>query len=199
MASTLRNGFYGFDYREEDNRRVAREDRKTYDIKQMWQVHHEIVNLRAQGFKENEIAEILNVTPQTVSNTINSTLGEEKLSVIRQERDEDAKKSVEKIRVLKDKALKVYHEVFDEKDENGNLIQGITMKDKLDLAKHVMNDLSGMKTPTRIQTQSVIMTPSELEEFKQRGLETMRASGLIAVVEEVKEISEPLDEPGQPE
>jgi predicted DNA binding protein len=183
MASELRNGLYGFDTREDDGRRVSREERKTYNIKQLWQVHHEILNLAARGFKEVEIAEILNITPQTVSNTLNSRLGEEKLSVIREERDEEAKRTNESIRVLKDKALKVYHEIFDKKDEEGNPVDGVTLKERLHVADTVMLELSGYKVPTKIQAHTITMTATELQEFKERGLKTMRESGLVVDVE----------------
>jgi DNA-binding CsgD family transcriptional regulator len=171
--------------REQDQRRVPREERKTYDIKQMWQRHHEIVNLAAQGFKQVEIAEILNIHPQTVSNTLNSTLGEEKLEVLRTERDEDVRKTVEKVRVLKDKALKIYHTILDGVDENGNSVD-ISMRDRKDVADTVLLELSGLRVPTKIQSSNITMTATELEELKQRGIQTMRESGLIIDAEVVK-------------
>ena len=81
-----RNGLYGFEFLEEDQRRVPQEERKVYDVKQMWQRTHEIVNLAARGYKNVEIAEILNIHPQTVSNTLNGKLGQLKLSELRKER-----------------------------------------------------------------------------------------------------------------
>ena len=171
--------------REPDQRRVPREERKTYDIKQMWQRHHEIVNLAAQGFKQVEIAEILNIHPQTVSNTLNSSLGEEKLEVLRTERDEDVRKTVEKVRVLKDKALKIYHTILDGVDENGNSVD-ISMRDRKDVADTVLLELSGLRVPTKIQSSNITMTAIELEELKQRGIQTMRESGLIIDAEVVK-------------
>ena len=92
-----REGLYGFDYREVDLRRVAdREEKKTYNIKALWQRSHEIINLAAQGYKNTDIAEILGVTPACVSLTLNSELGQKKLSDIRQDRDADAKKNFRK-------------------------------------------------------------------------------------------------------
>lgn len=170
-----RDGLYGLDYREEDKRRVEAEERKTYDIKQLWQRHHEIVNLAARGFKQTEIAEILNINPQTVSNTLNSQLGKEKLADIRLERDQEAKKISEKVRVLTNKALQVYHEIFD--NENGTA----TLKERKDVADTVLLELSGLRVPTKIQAQSVhtVLTPEELNEFKRRGIAAARESGLV--------------------
>lgn len=172
------NTLYGFEGRDTDQRRSK--DRETYDIKQMWQRHHEIVNLAAKGFKQTDIAEILNISPQTVSNTLNSKLGKEKLSEIRQDRDEEARKTVEKIRVLTNKALSVYNSVLD--DESGEC----GLKDKMKAADTVLLELSGLRVPTRIQSQSVhtMLTAAEVAELKQRGISAMREAGMIAEVDQ---------------
>jgi len=173
--SSQRQALYGFDYREPDERRVAPEERKTYDIKGMWQRHHEIVRLAARGFKQTEIAEILNITPQTVSNTLNSQLGQEKLSEIRLESDDEAKKVSEKIRILTSEALKVYNEIF--ANESGEA----TLRDRKDAADTVLLELSGLRAPTKIQSHSVTttLTLDELEGFKQRGIAALREAGKI--------------------
>lgn len=181
-----RSSLYGFEMREVDQRRSP--DRRTYDIKQLWQRNHEIVNLSARGFKNTEIAEILNITPQCVSNTLNSELGEMKLSEIRKERDEEAKRVSERIRILTNKALDTYHNIFE--DESGE----VNLKDKGHFAESFLKDMSGLRAPTRIQTQSVNMnlTKDEIEEFKRRGMAAAQESGIVidAEVEEVNEASE---------
>jgi len=181
MATEIknRNNLYGFEYIDEDRRRKPEGERKTYNIKQLWQRNHEIVNLAARGFKNVEIAEILNIDPQTVSNTLNSDLGQHKLSDIRLERDEEAKKISEKIRVLTDKALNIYHEIFD--DESGEL----GLKDKGNFATSFLNEMSGLRAPTRIQSQSVstVLTAEELAKFKERGIRAAKASGLVVDIE----------------
>lgn len=173
-----RNGLYGFEFREVDLRRAAEGERKTYEIKQLWQRNHEIINLAAQGFKNTDIAEILGITPACVSQTLNSELGQLKLSEIRQARDDEAKKNLEKIRVLTSKAIQVYHEIFD--NESGEA----TLKDRKSVADTVMLELSGMRTPTRIQSVSTTLTAAELEEFKERGRRAAAQSGLIIDAEE---------------
>jgi predicted transcriptional regulator len=182
-----RNNLYGFEYREEDLRRAFQGERRAYDIKQLWQVHHEIINLRAMGYKEPVIAKLLNLHPQTVSNTLNSTLGEIKLAEVRKERDEDAKQTVEQIRILRDKALQVYSEIFDADISNPT----IGLKDKLHVADTVLLELSGLKVPTKIHSITSILTSEELADMKARGLEECRKSGLIVDVEaeEVKDES----------
>ena len=170
-----RNGLYGFEFRDVDLRRAEEGERKTYDVKQMWQRTHEIVNLAARGFKQTEIAEIVGCHPQTVSNTLNGELASKKLSELRLGRDEEAKKVAEKIRVLTDKALATYHEIFD--NENGEA----TLKDRKDVADTVLLELSGLRAPTRIQSSNVSMTLSaeEIEEFKRRGARASAEMGQV--------------------
>lgn len=172
----LRNGLYGFEIKEDDRRRALPGERKTYEVKQLWQLHHEILNLKARGFKSVEIAKILNVSEQTVSNTLNCELGEEKLSELREIRDGETKVRLEQIRILTDKAIGVYNEVFD--NEAGNA----TMKERLETADKVLLELSGLRVPTKIMSQSnvTILNATEIDEFKKRGIEAMRSAGLIA-------------------
>ena len=170
-----RNGLYGFEFRDVDLRRAEEGERKTYDVKQMWQRTHEICNLAVRGYKQIEIAEILNIHPQTVSNTLNGELASRKLSELRQCRDEEAKKVSEKIRVLTDKALATYHEIFD--NETGEA----TLKDRKDVADTVLLELSGLRAPTRIQSSNVSMTLSaeEIAEFKRRGAKAAAEIGEV--------------------
>jgi len=181
-----RNSLYGFEYLEQDNRRRADQyvegeesNPLQYEIKQLWQRSHEIVNLCAKGYKNKEIAQILNISPVTVSNTLNGKLGQYKLSEIRQDRDEEAKRTVEKIRVLTNKALNVYHDVFDNKGGEASL------KDQKDVANTVVLELSGLRVPTKVQSQSVhtILSKDEIEGFKERGTKAVRDSGMIIDIE----------------
>jgi predicted transcriptional regulator len=169
-----REGLYGFEFRDLDKRRREKAGRTTYDIKQLWQRNHEIINLAAKGFKNLEIAEILNVSKATVSSTLNSELGEKKLSEIRYGRDEEAKKVTEKIRVLTSKALATYHEIFD--DESGDC----SMKDKKSVADTVVLELSGLRAPTKIHSLSASyqLSKEELEAFKDRGMKAVNDAEL---------------------
>lgn len=156
-----RDGLYGFEYVEEDGRRVASEERKNHNIKSLWQRNHEIVNLAARGFKQTEIAEILGITPQTVSNTLNSQLGKMKLSDIRKSRDDEARVVSEKINALTRKALRVYDEIFE--NPNGEA----TLKDRKDVADTIVLELSGLRAPTKSITAT--LSAEEIAEFKSRG------------------------------
>lgn len=170
-----RNGLYGFEFRDTDKRRKTKDLRKTYDVKSLWQRNHEIVNMAARGFKQVEIAEILNIHPQTVSNTLNSELGERKLSDIRLERDNEAKVTSEKIRTITNKALKVYNEIFD--DTSGQ----VGLKDKGNFAEGFLKEMSGLRAPTQVHSvnTSYTLTPEELRAFNKRGIEAAKGAGII--------------------
>jgi predicted transcriptional regulator len=174
-----RNGLYGFEFRDVDLRRVEQEEKKTYNIKQLWQRSHEIINLAAQGYKNTDIAEILGITPACVSLTLNSELGQKKLSDIRQDRDADARKTSEKIRVLTAKAIQTYHEIFDNEDGQA------TLKDRKDVADTVLLELSGLRAPTKIQSSTVttVLTAEEIENFKNRGIKAAKEAGMVIDVE----------------
>jgi predicted transcriptional regulator len=174
-----RNGLYGFEYLEPDNRRRTEDKPLRWEIKQLWQRSHEIVNLSARGFKNNEIADILNIAPVTVSNTLNGKLGQLKLSEIRQDRDQEAKKIAEKIKVLTNKALNVYHEIFD--NESGEA----SLKDRKAAADTVMLELSGLRAPTKIQSHNFTtnLSKEELEDIKARGLAAAKEAKLVIDVE----------------
>jgi predicted transcriptional regulator len=183
-----RNGLYGFEFRDVDLRRTPEGvDRKQYNIKQLWQRSHEIINLAARGYKQSDIAEILNVSEACVSMTLNSDLGQKKLAEIRNVRDEDAKKTSEKIRILTAKAIETYHEIFDNEDGLA------TLKDRKDVADTVLLELSGLRAPTKVQTSNINMTLSaeEIEAFKNRGVKAAKEAGLqepIDITPETKEI-----------
>ena len=175
-----RSGLYGFDYREADLRRVSEgEEKKTYNIKALWQRSHEIINLAARGYKYTDIAEILGITPACVSLTLNSDLGQKKLSEIRQVRDEDAKKTSEKIRILTAKAIQTYHDIFDNEDGQA------TLRDRKDVADTVLLELSGLRAPTKIHSSNINMTltPEEIDAFKNRGIKAAKEAGFIDISE----------------
>lgn len=183
-----REGLYGYETRVWDSRRKTLSEKKSYEagssfnIQQLWQVNHEIINLSARGFKQTEIADILNVNISTVKRTLGSELGMLKMSEIRLERDQEAKKVSEKIRVITNKALKIYHEIFD--DESGEC----GLKDKGEFAKHFLNDMSGLRAVTKVQSVSAhyTLTKDEISGFKSRGMKAVNETGVTIDVTEEK-------------
>ena len=167
---------YGFEVREPDLRRTKGE--RTHDIKQLWQRSHEILALVLQGHDHKLIAKMLNITEATVSNTANCTLGREKLSRMRKERDDGIIDVSKRVSELSEKAMKVYEEIFDSETVSYNL--------KKATADTITMDLGGHKAPTKLDTRSVHMTATleEIEEFKSRGIAAAREAGMLVMVED---------------
>lgn len=167
---------YGFECREPDRRRVPTGQR-AWEIKSLWQRSHEIVGLSLQGHSNEAIAKILGITPQTVSNTLNSQLGKEKVSNMRQERDEEYIKLNEKITSLSKKAIAVYEDIFE------NDTASLALKKKV--ADTVLLDLAGHRAPTKIESRNshLHLTGEELLELKERGKAAAKAAGLIVQVD----------------
>lgn len=182
MESTqvLQDTLYGFDSRLPDARRTYdRSQRKTYDIKALWQRQHEIINLALTGMKNVDIAKILGITKESVSQTLNSELGMKKLSSLREKRDEEAIKIVKEVNELTTKAISIYNDIFDAPTDQ------VTYKLKKETADTVLLDLAGHRAATKIDTRSMHFTASleEIEGFKKRGIEAARAAGMIVDIE----------------
>ena len=173
QTSTLqrRKSLYGFEYKEPDKRRAEPGERKTHDIKQLWQRTHEILKLALLGYKPKKIAELLDITPQTVSNTLNSELGMQKLSAMRLERDVDAVDVAKEIERLYPQALKIYEQILNNEQAALSL--------RKEVADTVLMDIGGHKAPTKIQGQvaHAFLTSQELDEIKKRGRAAALASG----------------------
>lgn len=178
--SLLTTNLYGNETRV-DKRYVDPAERKTYEIKSLWQRSHEIVNLATLGYKQTEIAEILNIHPQTVSNTLGSSIAKEKVKEIRGDRDEEVKKVHERIRILTNRALDTYMEIFE--DESGEC----NLKDKKAVADTVVLELSGLRVANKVHATSVnaTLTVEELERFKSRGVAAIENSGVVLEIEDV--------------
>ena len=165
------NTLYGFEMIElPDGRRTDRSG--TYEAKNLWQVHHEIINLALQGIKNTEIATMLNVSPTTVSNTLNSRLGKAKLKGMRVERDKEAIEVDKEVRRLAEKAIAAYDEIFDSDNASLSL--------KKSTADTVLMDLGGHRAPTKIDARSLNMslTAEEIAGFVERGKRASKAAGL---------------------
>ena len=169
---------YGFEVRIPDKRRVEPEERKTYNIQQLWQRTHEIIALTLLGMKEVDVAKSLNIHPQTVSNTINSDLGRKKLSEMREERDKDFTKVAEETARLFPIAMKTYERIL-EGEERSKL--------QKEVADTIVMDIGGFRAPTKVQGEHVhaFLGREEIEEFKKRGIAAAKASGML--VEEIPE------------
>jgi len=172
---TAETTLYGFKVREPDRRRErSNEDgSRRFDIKQLWQRSHEILNLALLGHKQTDIARMLSIHPQTVCNTLNSSLGMEVLSDKRRSRDDEYEELHDEVMELTRKSLSIYRQILDNESEGTKL--------RKETADTIVLELSGIRVPTKIDSRSVNMTLSaeEIAEFKRRGYEAARASGRL--------------------
>lgn len=186
MGKEKLKNLYGFETRAPDKRLTNKRSRP--DIKRLWQRSHEIIGLALQGYNNRDIAKTLNITDQTVSLTLNSELGMEKLSELRKERDGEFIDVSKKIAALGEKALEMYEEIFNSDTISYNL--------KKATADTVLMDLGGHRAPTKIDNRNLNLTASvqEIEEFKKLGLKAAKEAGFLIEVpgelNESKEITE---------
>jgi len=100
-----------FGEREPDQR--FKSDRKTFEVQQMWEVHHEIVRRLLLGQKGSHIARDLGVTPGMISYVRNSSVVKEKLEIMKGARDADTLDLAKRIRENAPTALKLLEGVID--------------------------------------------------------------------------------------
>jgi len=162
--------------RENDGRTRPSREKKTYDVKKLWQGHHEAINLLSLGMRHKDVANILGVTEATISNIANSTLGREKLGLLRGARDSVAFDAATEIQNLVPKCLETLNEILQSEGEDA-APRGM----KLNVAKHVLKDLSGHAAPKRIDARHLHHTlqPDDLERIKERGRELQAAASIV--------------------
>lgn len=173
-------GLYGFEGRECDKRRVPDVRDRSWNIKQLWQRSHEIINLALSGNKNSDIARKLGITAQTVSNTLNSPMAQEKLSAMRLQRDCATLDVAKEVSRLLPKAMKIYEEILDGKGDRGIGEKASPHLVKM-TADTIMQDLGGYRQPAKIQGMfaHAHLTKDEIDELKERGRSAMHSAGMI--------------------
>ena len=149
-------------YKEEGNER--------YDIKRLWGQQKEILRLVASGlYKNKDIADIVGVTPQTVSNIINSALGKQTLEILNGAADSEMVDLMVKIRALAPIALTVQEDILLDEDTPKRLKTDIANK-VLDRAGYApisknmnLNLNAGLK---REDIEAIKKRAKELQEVK---------------------------------
>jgi len=152
---------YGLEIR--DRRKKAPGEKKAWQIKELWDLSHEILRLAVLGLKNNQIAEYLGCTPQTVCNTINSDLGKAKLATMRGARDAETIDVAAEIKQMVPKALETYKEILDAEDER------ISFSLRKATADTIVKDLAGHEAPKKIAVGHFSI--DEINALKARGKE----------------------------
>jgi len=147
---------------------------RKYNLGHVWDRHREILRLASTGLSNLDIARELNITPQTVSNTMNSPIVQEKMNALRDGRDESAMDVSERIREIAPVAVEKIIETMRNSDLR---LEYAAAKDLLDRA--------GFVAPTRmdIRKLDIHMTGEDIEKIKAR----QKEKGII--VEEARDES----------
>ena len=166
----------GPDRRRRPNSKV----RRTFEVERMWEVHREISRLILLGYKNNEIAERLGVTPIMVSYTRNSEVVEKKVAKLGAERDEEAIDLAKEIRLKAPVALKLLENVMNGEEGTLGEVASVGLK-----AKTAENWLGRAGFPSTKPAGGVHLhahfSADELEAIKKRA----RENSIIDVTNDV--------------
>ena len=162
--------------REPDQRKVVGEERKTFEVSEMWEMHHEIVRYLVMGMKNVEICKILGVSPAMVSYVRNSKVVKDKLAILRAARDADTIDVAKDIRERAPKALAVLESIID--DEGGTYPMSLVAKTAeswLDRAGH------GAVKTVKMAGAVAHFTADEIADLKRSANEEAQMAGIIDV------------------
>ena len=140
------------------------EMRKSFQLAEVHEVHHEIARQLVLGNKPKEIAKNLNINYQTIINVKNSPIIQEQMKLLGGARDKETKDIAKQIRDLAPKAVSILHNILDD-DEAGKSLQMKTSLAILDRAGHAV--------PKNVNVKGVhaIVSAEDLEKIKARGAE----------------------------
>lgn len=137
-----------------------------YEIQNIWDKHRQIMRCLVQGMKHTEVAEYCHVTPQTVTNVMNSAICKRQMDLMRAEADLDAVAVQKHIQEISGIALQTLEELMLTGNDNTRLKAAT---DILDRAGH-----AAVKT-IRTENTHTILNRDDIEEIKNRA----RNAGLI--------------------
>lgn len=141
--------------------RPALQNRK-YEIQNIWDTHREIMRLLITGAHHVDIANELGVTPQTISNVMNSAICKRQMELMRAERDLDAVDVAKRIQEIAPIALQTLESLL---CEGTDVVKFKTATDILDRAGH-----AAIRT-MRTESVSVHLTKDDIEDIKSRAKE----------------------------
>ena len=153
------------------------ETHKSYQIEQMWELHHEVCRLALIGMKQVDIANHLSVSPVMVSYTLRSPIVQRQLNQLKAVRDLDAIDVSKEIQELAPRAVKVLEELMD------NELPNIKLKAATDIL-----DRAGHAAVRTLRTENIHahFTADEITDIKKRAREV----GLLtdAIYEEEQDV-----------
>ncbi len=159
---------------DQDKRRIPpNEPRKTWQVTEMWELHHEIARRLLLGQKNTVIAQALNCHPQTISLIRNSPVVQDHLDLMKGAADANAVDVAQRITEMAPEALDVLKEVLEAKETASLSLRAKVAGDILDRAGH-----SAIRT-VRTEGIHAHLTSDDLERIKARALEKARDAGIV--------------------
>jgi len=157
--------------------RLPSAEPRQYQIKQLWECHHEILRRLVIGQKSVEIARDLGVTTAVISYVKNSEVGKRQLSLIRSAVDAETIDVAGRIKELATVAIRVMEEGMDEEQPMGTRLKAAT--DVLDRA--------GFGAPRILRTENLHahLTADDIAEIKERARRMAEETGAIFIEAEV--------------
>lgn len=135
----------------------------SWSVSEAWEIHHEITRLLLLGFKNVEIAERLNISPQMVSNTRNSPIIQDKLALMRKARDIDIIDVSKSIKEFAPVALKLLKDVVSGEDEGIGASLALRVK-----TGESFLDRAGHGAINKVQAAVAYLTKEDIDEMKEK-------------------------------
>jgi len=148
----------------------------------MWDRHHEIKRRIVLGHTNDQIAQVLGITPQTVSNVRNSPIVMMEVERLRAERDAECLDLAKELEPLQKEAIKVLREIFSKEGEGS-----ATIDLKYKAARDLLMPGGMVREPHKVKAEVAhgIFTMQELEEIKNR-VKFAKAQGQVVEAEAVE-------------
>lgn len=142
---------------------------KTWNVSEMWELHHEIARRVVLGQKNVVIAEALGCTPQTVSNVRNSPIVQDQMAIMKSARDADTVDLAREIQEIAPLAMQNLRRIIEDGELDGE-------KATLSLRAKESRDMiarAGFGVPQRIHSESVsvTLTSTDIADIKRRARE----------------------------
>jgi DNA-binding MarR family transcriptional regulator len=143
---------------------------RKYEVKNLYDKHHQVLRLTALGtMSQKDIARAVNLTPQMVSNIVNSTLGQDLLKTIRGTLDKQVIDISQAVKDLTPKAIETIGDLMDSDNEKIRLAAAMDILDR-----------GGYAAPKNLNVSHTHkLSQADIEGIKSRCV----ASGLLGTVE----------------
>src|SRR3989304_8326325 len=109
IAGSLPRNILDLIQKAEKKRDGRRSEERVYEIKELKNMHLEVLRLAVMGVSNRDISKIINITPEMVSTILNSQVAKRQLEVMHGNRGADALSIREQISNLAPLALETLH------------------------------------------------------------------------------------------